>query len=72
MENQEQNHPTATLSWSLDIECPKCKKGIDLADHDDDSTFSKAIFNNSWDDLKGEEVQCPHCQHWFEFGKVEY
>ncbi|MBR9987037.1 MAG: hypothetical protein KFF68_14130 [Desulfosarcina sp.] len=33
MENQEQNHPTAILSWSLDIECPKCKKGIDLADY---------------------------------------
>ena len=46
------------------------QEDIDLADHDEEGTYSRAIFNNAWDDLKGEEVECPHCDQWFEIEEV--
>ena len=65
---------TATLFWSLDVECPHCKDSFDLVDTDSDNDYSIAnkIFNNQWDALNGKEVQCPNCCKEFELEKVEY
>jgi len=62
----------ATLGWSLDMECPKCKVDIDLSIDDDDCVYSRAIFNNKWDDLIGEEIVCKKCGHVFELGGITY
>lgn len=64
--------PLAILSWSLDVECPKCRADIDLTDIDDEGYVSMAIFNNKWDDLEGLEVECPECEHEFMISGVEY
>ena len=61
----------ATLTWSLDVECPQCKKEIDLTDQDDESYFSGAIFNNHWASLKGETVYCEDCDDEFLLSGVE-
>ena len=63
---------TAYLSWSLDIDCPKCNESIDLSDDDDDNVVSGAIFHNNWDALDGHEVTCKHCAHEFKVKTVEY
>lgn len=67
------NESVATLSWSLDVECPACKQDNDLSTspHDDDHEFGRAIFSNEWDALNGYEVTCQHCQHEFKIEKVE-
>ena len=64
----------ATLDWHLWIHCPECDETIDLADVDDggEGTYSDPIFNNRWDDLKGETVDCPECKCEFEIAGVEY
>lgn len=63
---------TAQLAWSLFIKCPSCGKLFDLVNYDDDNKISRAIFNNKWDELKGHEVSCPHCDHDFKVDEVEY
>lgn len=62
----------AYLSWSLDVDCPKCEEEIDLCINDCDQVVSGAIFNNKWDDLKGHVVTCIKCKHEFVLGGVEY
>ena len=63
----------ACLSWSLDVECPGCKKDIDLSDCDtDDFSIARRIFTNEWDKLQGHEITCPHCTHEFALDSVEY
>lgn len=64
--------PTAELSWSLYIQCPACEKHYDLSEYDDDLIFANAIFNNKWNDLKGQEVECPDCGHEFKVDSVLY
>lgn len=63
---------TAVLTWSLYIECPYCHTDFDLAEYDDDSVYSMPIFNNKWDDLKGEEVECPDCGEYFAIKEAIY
>jgi uncharacterized Zn-finger protein len=55
------------------IDCPYCGEENDLAesDHDDDGVYSRPIFNNSWCDLVGEEVECKHCGNSFKISSVE-
>lgn len=62
----------AWLDWSLDIQCPKCGEYTDLADGDDDSVYSSAVFNNNWDAVKGHEVTCRHCEHEFILDEIRY
>lgn len=64
--------PVANLEWSLWVECPACKEDMDIADQDNENTFSQAIFTNQWDKLKGESVTCPKCNHGFAIACVEY
>lgn len=61
----------ATMSFSLDIICPKCGNEIDLTDCDNDGVYTTPIFNNKWDDLKGELVEC-ECGAEFQISEVEY
>lgn len=49
------------LEYSLNVMCKECNEGFDLAEQDEDGVFSSPIFNNKWDELKGEAVVCPHC-----------
>lgn len=65
---------TASLSWSLDVDCPACEEIIELAEspYSDDQHIVVAIFNNKWDSLKGYEVTCKYCQHEFKIDEVEY
>lgn len=60
------------FSFSMRIECPKCSHDFDLVDHDDDGCYTRPIFNNRWDDLKGEDVLCPECETEFKISEVEY
>ena len=62
---------TAQLSWSLWIECPHCSHDFDLADYDEEGQWSTPIFNNEWDKLSGEEVECPECTKVFQIEEVE-
>ena len=62
----------AWVSWSLDIDCPKCGESIDLSDQDDDRIFSIAIFSNKWNDLKGADCYCDKCLHEFVVDGIEY
>ena len=64
----------ATLSWSLDVECPHCKEECDLVEYDSthDYCIANKVFNNKWDDVAGSEITCPHCKQEFELEKVEY
>ena len=50
----------AILVWHLFIDCPHCGKQLDLADgeYDQDGIYSRPIFNNNWDYLKKQEVEC--------------
>jgi len=59
------------VSWSLDVECPYCGADVDLSTQDDDSCFSKPIFNNDWDAIVGMEGNCPDCSEDFTISKVE-
>jgi len=54
------------VCYSLDIDCPYCGAELDLSDQDDgDGFFSSPIFNNRWEDLVGETVNCPDCEKEF-------
>jgi len=61
----------ASLFWELEVTCPGCNKNINLANYDSDGFFSKFIFNNNWQGLTGELVECPFCDVEFEIGEVE-
>jgi phage FluMu protein Com len=63
---------TAILNASLDVECPYCDKDINFFDHDEDGIYTRPIFNNKWDDLKGMDVTCPHCDSEFVLDDVEF
>jgi len=52
---------TVNVEYYLNVECPHCSRVFDLVDQNDDGCFTTPIFNNRWDDLKGESVECPHC-----------
>lgn len=69
---EKQDTVNATLMCCLNVECPNCKSNVDLFDNDDDGIYIRPIFNNSWDDLSGEDVECPACLHEFKIGSVEY
>ena len=73
-DRQKGHMKTATpqLDWSLFVECPECGEDFDLKDREEESEFSKPIFNNAWDDIKGMEVDCPKCKSTFSLDKVEY
>lgn len=60
------------FTYTLDIECPYCKAGIDLVSCDDEGFFANAIFNNKWDDLVGEEITCTECDKIIEVSEVSY
>jgi uncharacterized protein YbaR (Trm112 family) len=62
----------AQLSWELMIECPVCECPMDLVESDFEGQYSKPIFSNQWDVLKGEEVMCDHCHLVFQIEEVEY
>lgn len=62
----------AQLDWSIYTKCPYCGHDFDLADHDEDGIYSKAIFSNKWEELKGEEVECPECTALFKIEEVDY
>ena len=67
-------NPTANLSWSLYVDCPKCDHTNDLADsiHDTENHIAGYIFSNNWAVLTRWEVRCEKCTHKFFIGKVEY
>ena len=64
----------ASLHWNLFVECPHCKHQNDLSDspHDDDNYFSESIFNNRWEDCKGNEVTCESCGYEFTVSEIVY
>jgi hypothetical protein len=66
--------PTATLDWSLSVDCPKCGESNDLAraQHDTEHNIAQAIFTNDWDKLHDLEVTCEYCRHEFQIDRVEY
>ena len=74
MTTTQTDKPIALLDWSLNVDCPSCKEEIDLVEYDsaDDYHIAQKIFSNAWSKLEGFEITCPHCQHEFELGKVEY
>jgi len=67
-------NPIGILSWSLDVECPKCKEDFDAVEQDADGDYVIAtkIFNNDWNSVAGCELTCPNCKHEFQIGGVEY
>ena len=64
----------ATLSWSLDVECPHCKQEFDLVDTDSERDYriTNKVFYNQWNKVAGMDVTCPHCKQDFELEKMEY
>ena len=71
MDNEK---PMIQLCYQLLIKCPQCGADFDLCDngHNDDSKYSRPIFNNDWDVLDGETVICEQCDLEFEIGGCEY
>jgi hypothetical protein len=65
---------TIRLSFDLHVNCPHCDETIDLMDNDynDDGFFTRPIFENRWEDLKGEEITCFECEETFTIKDVEY
>jgi len=74
MTEQQKATPTASLDWSLYVDCPKCGEANDLSDpqHDTEHDIARHIFSNAWDKLNGWEVTCENCDHEFTIEKVEY
>lgn len=68
------NAPTATLEWSLSVDCPSCETCNDLAsgDHDCDGDIARYIFTNEWGKLEGWAVTCEHCGHEFTIDGAVY
>lgn len=63
---------TVRFDFSMMIECPHCEADIDLVDEEEDSEYSIPIFNNNWDNLRGELVFCPEYGKEFAIDCVEY
>jgi hypothetical protein len=65
---------TASLSWSLDVDCPSCEEILDLAEspYAEDQDIAVAVFNNKWDALKDYEITCQFCKHEFKIDEIEY
>jgi uncharacterized CHY-type Zn-finger protein len=59
----------AYLHASLYVECPKCSTDFNLFDCGD-GLYTTPIFNNKWEDLEGEEVCCPDCEHEFKISEI--
>ena len=73
MSNTELKKGTAYLIYKVEITCPYCKNHFDLMDrNDDDSAISQPIFNNNWDELKGDSVICDHCEEEFLIEELVY
>lgn len=70
--NIVKNIASAKLSASLFISCPQCDQYFNLFDDDDAAIYLIQIFNNKWDQLKGEEATCPECDHEFTISEVEW
>jgi hypothetical protein len=70
----EMDKANARLSWNLFLDCPYCKKLIDMADdiEDDGGWISRPIFENRWEDLEDEVFDCPYCEKEITIGKIEY
>lgn len=68
------DQPTALLTWSLYVDCPKCRYTNDLAQphHDSEDIIAKHVFENNWNRLHGWEVKCENCGHDFKIKEVEY
>lgn len=62
----------AVLDWHLWTKCPYCGHDFDLSDHDEEGQWSKPLFSNKWDNIKGAEVECPRCSEVSEIEEVEY
>lgn len=62
----------ATLRASLDVDCPHCGEMFDAFEQDDGGDILLPIFNNAWDDLKGIELECPHCRKIMAVAEVEW
>lgn len=62
----------AYLNASLMVSCPYCNNRFDLFFYDDDNIFTFPIFNNKWNDLKGQDVECPRCEKEFLIDQVEW
>ena len=71
-EDKKKESVTVSFNYTLHVDCPECKREFDLVDHDHDSVFSRAIFNNAWDDLNGESIDCPYCDCEFLCDEIEY
>jgi len=63
---------TVRFDFSMMIECPHCGEDIDLVDEEEDGEYSRPIFNNDWNNLRGELVFCPECGKEFAIDCVEY
>jgi hypothetical protein len=61
------------IYYSFLISCPYCGYPIDLADslYDYDGDFSKHVFSNRQDELKGVLTKCIICDKVFEINEVE-
>lgn len=70
----EKTNPIGVLSWGLEVECPHCKEDFDAVaqDSENDYVIANKIFNNDWDSVAGCGLTCPHCEHEFQIGGVEY
>ena len=68
------DRPRPLLSFSLDVDCPKCGLSFDISSdgNDPEGRIGEKVFTNQWKEVEGEEVYCPHCEHEFEVGEVEY
>lgn len=66
--------PIGRLSWELYVDCPLCKGTFDAVDGDaeNDYVIAEKVFSNAWDDVAGCELTCPHCEHEFQIGGIEY
>ena len=64
---------TLFVDYALFIDCPYCREQNNLADqvHSDEGKFTIPIFNNKWNDLKDEEVECDSCDEIFQIKSVE-
>ena len=60
------------FDYSMMIECPHCEEYFDLVDEEEDGEYSTPIFNNRWDNLRGELVFCPECGKEFAIECVEH
>lgn len=74
---------TGTLSVSINVECPKCEKYLDLFDPKDVGKYMNEdnqiyyvvanFYTNEKDaDKPNIDITCKHCEHAFVMHKMEY